>query len=108
MQRKTARCTALSLVLALALATAAFARYNVTRECTPRLTFSGTTATAGLVVKAQAGASIEADLTLYRLNGSRQIEVAPGVKAAPPLWRSPTRCPAPGGTTICWRLMSLW
>ena len=76
MKRKTARCTALSLVLALALATAAFARYNVTRECTPRLTFSGTTATAGLVVKAQAGASIEADLTLYRLNGSRQIEVA--------------------------------
>ncbi len=46
------------------------------RECTPRLTFSGTTATASLVVKAQAGASIEADLTLYRLNGSRQIEVA--------------------------------
>ena len=76
MKRKTARCTALSLLLALALATAAFARYNVTRECTPRLTFSGTTATASLVVKAQAGASIEADLTLYRLNGSRQIEVA--------------------------------
>ena len=72
MQRKTVRCT----VLSLALATAAFARYNVTWECTPRLTFSGTTATAGLVVKAQAGASIEAALTLYRLNGSRQIEVA--------------------------------
>ena len=72
MQRKTVRCT----VLSLALATAAFARYNVTWECTPRLTFSGTTATAGLVVKAQAGASIKADLTLYRLNGSRQIEVA--------------------------------
>ena len=48
MKRKTARCTALSLLLALALATAAFARYNVTRECTPRLTFSGTTATASL------------------------------------------------------------
>ena len=44
MQRKTVRCT----VLSLALATAAFARYNVTWECTPRLTFSGTTATAGL------------------------------------------------------------
>ena len=28
MKRKTARCTALSLLLALALATAAFARYN--------------------------------------------------------------------------------
>lgn len=72
MQKKITALT-LAIVLAFSLAASAFAaapRWGSTTGCTTKLTFSGTTATCNLNVRALSGSDISATLTLYEVEGS--------------------------------------
>lgn len=80
MQKVQKRATVLTLALLLAFSLTAGAvsiqpRYNVTTKCTPKLTYTGTTANCNANIAAQSGAKIEGTMTLYRVSGSK-TEVA--------------------------------